>query len=139
MEMFVKQYGLVVIYAITGILIIGILYGAFRENWKEVGSVEDGVKTEFNNNKKLKPILIVENQKVKLGEIVKDVRTFARALDIDKKEIETEKIKVTEMEGQILNDNLSLKTSKPAKAVLAYRVTGGNNETAVEYITILVD
>ncbi len=141
MSMFMKQYGMIVIYAMIGILIIAVLYGVFQTKWKSTGIVEDGIKADYSEESMTfkKPLILAENQKVKVGESINDVRQMAKASDIDETEIESSKITVNEIEGEILKEDFSLSTNKPAKSVLEYKVTGKNGNSVSRRITVLVD
>ncbi len=141
MSTFIKQYGIVVVYAIAGILIIAVLYGVFRTKWENTGIVEDGIKADYSEESMTfeKPLLFVDNQKVKVGESVRDVRNLAKANDTDHKEMESSEIIVKEIEGAILKDDFSLLTNEPAKSVLEYKVTGKNGNSVSRRVIILVD
>ncbi|MDR1700847.1 MAG: hypothetical protein LBR68_06610 [Lachnoclostridium sp.] len=141
MSSFIRQYGMLVMYAIIGLLITGILFGVFQDKWKSAGVVEDGIKADYSEDSMTyeKPVLLADNQKVNLGETVRDARIFAGAKDIDEQEIELSKISIREVEGTILQEDYSLKTDTPTKSVLEFKVTGKNGNTASRRIVVLVD
>lgn len=88
MQLFLSEYGKIVIAVVAAVLIISILMSGFLLGWKEVGGVSDSVKTEFSSNqeKRLPPRLRVEDFSVKKGDS-KNFLQHVRAVDYDQKDI----------------------------------------------------
>lgn len=140
MSEFIKQYGSILVYSLSGILLIGILYGVFRTNWSMHGMVEDSGKTNFTlTMNKGKPYLQVQDMKIKCGEKVDDVRKFVSAKEYDGTNISRSKICVKELEGGKLKGKFGLNTNVPALIRLEYSVTGKNGESVEKKQIILID
>lgn len=88
MQLFISEYGKIILAAMTSFFIVSVILLSFLAGWHRAGGVSDSVKTDFSSNEERRtpPVLYVKDFKVKSGEKV-DFGTYLSAQDFDRRDL----------------------------------------------------
>lgn len=91
MKLLIQEYGRMIVTVIAAVLMLCVLGSGFLVVWRENGSVDDSIKTNFLSNevKRTPPVLTVTDFKIRSGERA-DFSRHVFAYDHDGRDITSE-------------------------------------------------
>ena len=91
MKLLIQEYGRMIVTVIAAVLMLCVLGSGFLVVWRENGSVDDSIKTNFLSNevKRTPPVLTVTDFKIRSGERA-DFSRHVFAYDLDGRDITSE-------------------------------------------------
>lgn len=139
MNLFIKQYGLLIVYIIVGLLLITVMYVRIREGWRSI-DISDSPKTAFSSEVDVGiPMISGKDRKFRTGTVISDVRDLIRAEDGAGNDIAKENFAVKEIEGKFLRKNWVLDGSDSGISRLCFTIKGANGKTAQKELIVLFD